>query len=308
MRTHHLLNCARRTIAVAAALAAALAVGGTPAHAASTHQVVVYYQTQYDNGTYVSPLPLVQNNTGVTDVIVAAIHLDSDGVVHLNDNSPDDPMFTQMWSDLATMQADGVKVEAMLGGAAAGSYANLESDFSEFYPLLKNLITEHHLDGIDLDVEEDTSLASIEQLINQLRSDFGSSFLITMAPVASALDGGGNLSGFSYDDLVHDDGSAINWFNAQFYCGWGDLSSTADYDAIINYGLVPASKVVAGAITNPSNCGSGYVDPTTLEGTLSQLVAEHSDFGGVAGWEYFNSEPGGTAAPWEWAADMSSAM
>jgi len=88
MRTHHLLNCARRTVAVVAALAAALAVGGTPAHAASTHQVVVYYQTQYDNGTYVSPLPLVQNNTGVTDVIVAAIHLDSDGVVHLNDKPP----------------------------------------------------------------------------------------------------------------------------------------------------------------------------------------------------------------------------
>ncbi|HEX4791635.1 MAG TPA: glycosyl hydrolase family 18 protein [Actinospica sp.] len=298
----------RSIVAVTAGLAAALTVGGTPAHAASPHQVVVYYQTQYNGGSYVSPLPLVQNDTGVTDVIVAAIHLDSGGVVHLNDNSPDDPMFTQMWSDLATMQADGVKVEAMLGGAAAGSYANLQNDFSEYYPLLKNLITEHHLDGIDLDVEEDTSLASIEQLIDQLRSDFGSGFLITMAPVATALEGGGNLSGFSYDDLVHDDGSAIDWYNAQFYCGWGDLSSTAGYDAIVDYGLVPASKVVAGAITNPSNCGSGYVAPSQLESTLSALVSEHSDFGGVAGWEYFDSEPGGTAAPWEWAADMSSAM
>jgi hypothetical protein len=189
-----------------------------------------------------------------------------------------------MWSDLGTMQASGVKVEAMLGGAAAGSYANLATDFSEYYPLLKNLITEHHLDGIDLDVEESESLGSIEQLINQLRADFGSSFLITMAPVASALEGGGNISGFSYDDLVHADGSAINWYNAQFYCGWGSLSTTANYDAIINYGLVPASKLVAGAVTNPSSC-SGYVAPATLEKTVKKLVAEHPDFGGVAGSE-----------------------
>ncbi|HTJ33204.1 MAG TPA: glycosyl hydrolase family 18 protein, partial [Dactylosporangium sp.] len=310
----------RSAVAVGAAgLAAALAVSSAPAHAASTsstaaakpaaavHQDVVYYQTQYNGGSYVSPLPMLTNHTGVTDVIVAAIHLDSGGIVHLNDNSPDDPMFTQMWSDLATMQASGVKVEAMLGGAAPGSYANLATDFSEYYPLLKNLIVEHHLDGIDLDVEESESLASIEQLINQLRSDFGSSFLITMAPVASALEGGGNISGFSYDDLVHADGSAINWYNAQFYCGWGSLSSTANYDAIVAYGLVPASKLVAGAVTNPSSC-SGYVAPATLEKTVKKLVAEHPDFGGVAGWEYFNSEPGGTAAPWEWAAGMSAAM
>jgi chitinase len=337
MSTHHLAGPApraqrpgragrvralRSAVALGAAgLAAALAVGGAPAHAASTsaastqaarptaavHQDVVYYQTQYNGGDYVSPLPMLTNRTGVTDVIVAAIHLDSGGIIHLNDNSPDDPMFTQMWSDLGTMQASGVKVEAMLGGAAAGSYANLATDFSEYYPLLKNLITEHHLDGIDLDVEESESLGSIEQLINQLRADFGSSFLITMAPVASALEGGGNISGFSYDDLVHADGSAINWYNAQFYCGWGSLSTTANYDAIINYGLVPASKLVAGAVTNPSSC-SGYVAPATLEKTVKKLVAEHPDFGGVAGWEYFNSEPGGTAAPWEWAAGMSAAM
>jgi chitinase len=176
---------------------------------------IVYYQTQYDNGSYVSPLALTANNTGVTDVIVAAIHLDSDGSVHLNDNPPSDPMFTQMWADLHTMQSQGVHVLAMVGGAAQGSFQNLDNNFSTYYPLLKNLITTYNLDGVDLDVEENMSQAGIERLVNQLYSDFGSGFLITLAPVGTALSGGGNLSGFSYDQLYADCGSEISWFNAQ---------------------------------------------------------------------------------------------
>jgi hypothetical protein len=49
----------------------------------------VYYQTQYDrNGGYVSPLGLVRNHTGVTHVIVGAVHLNPDRSVHLNDDPP----------------------------------------------------------------------------------------------------------------------------------------------------------------------------------------------------------------------------
>jgi hypothetical protein len=173
---------------------------------------------------------------------------------------------------------------------------------------LKNVVSTYHLDGLDLDVEESMSLAGIERLIDQLHTDFGSSFIVTLAPVATALDGGGNLSGFSYDQLYRDRASSISWFNAQFYCGWGSLANTSGYDAIINHGVVPASKVVAGTLTNPANCGSGYVDPATLTSTLGSLSAKYADFGGVAGWEYFNSEPGGTAAPWQWAATVNAAM
>lgn len=55
--------------------------------------------------------------------------------------------------------------------------------------------------------------------------------------------------------------------------------------------------MVAGTLTNPANCGSGYVPMDTLTSTVSQLSKEYGDFGGVAGWEYFNSDPGGTACP-----------
>jgi chitinase len=294
-----------RIVLVLAALLAAVGIS-VPASAAGGHKVVVYYQTQYDGGSYVSPLGLTQNGTGVTDVVVAALHLDADGVVHLNDDPPDSSRYTQMWADLASMQSQGVRVEVMVGGAAQGSFQRLDTDFGTYYPLLRNVISTYHLDGVDLDVEESMSLAGIERVIDALRSDFGSGFTITLAPVGSALSGGGNLSGFSYDQLYADRGSEISWFNAQLYNGWGSLADTTSYDQIIGHGVVPPGKVVAGTVTSPAN-GSGYVDMPTLQSTLRSLVGEYPTFGGVDGWEYFNSEPGGTAAPWQWAADVNSA-
>jgi chitinase len=297
--------------ALAAAASLALVASCTPTEAAESadgHRVVAYYQTQFDDGSYVSPRDLTDHDTGATDVNVGAFHLNDDGSVTLNDSSPDDSKYDRMWSDLGAMHDKGVHVIGMVGGAAKGTFQHLDSDFDTYYPKLKNLIDKHHLDGVDLDVEEKMSLSGVKRLIDKLHDDFGDDFIVTLAPVATALNGGGNLSGFDYDDLYRDRGSSISWFNAQFYCGWGSLNGTKDYDAVIDHGTVPASKVVAGTITNRANCGSGYVPMDKLESTVSELTKKHDGFGGVAGWEYFNSDPGGKDAPWKWAKNMSSAM
>ncbi len=298
----------RRALIVASALLLAL-VGATAAEASAgpPHRVVAYYQTQYVTGAdgsqqFVSPLPL----QGIaTDIDVAALHLNSDGSVHLNDDPPSAPKFQQMWAQLATLQRSGVRVEVMLGGAGVGSFANLHADFATFYPLLRDTLKTYHLDGIDLDIEEPFSLADTEHLIKTLRHDFGPHFIIAMAPVASDLSGQSTFSGgFDYATLEHQVGNRISWYNAQFYCGWGDLRSTADYTAVVAHGFSPA-RVVAGTVTNPANCG-GYVDPTTLHQTISSLSSTYRDFGGVAGWEYFNSL--GTDGPQSWYAAAKSAM
>ncbi|TWD73237.1 glycosyl hydrolase family 18 (putative chitinase) [Kribbella amoyensis] len=299
------------TLLLAAVLGAAVLTPGAAAapsrDTADSKRVVVYYQTQYVNGSYVSPKPLTDNNTGVTDVLVGAIHLNGDGTTHLNDHPPSDPRFTQMWTDLHAMQAQGVRVSAFVGGAAQGSFQRLDTEFDTYYPRLKNLVTTYGLDGLDLDVEEPMSQAGINRLIDQLTTDFGTGFVVTLAPVATALSGGGNLSGFDYETLERDRGAKIDWYNAQFYCGWGSMANTTGYDAIINRGAFPPAKVVTGVVTNSANC-SGYVPLTTLKKTLGHLVAKYPTFGGVDGWEYFNSDPGGTAAPWQWAREMTSAM
>lgn len=90
-------------------------------------RLIVYHQTFHDSaGNYHSLLPLLTNNTGITHVIVAAIHLnDGPGNITLNDHKPDDDRYNQLWGEVKWLQGSGVKVLGMLGGAAQGSYERL---------------------------------------------------------------------------------------------------------------------------------------------------------------------------------------
>ncbi|KAJ7099563.1 endo-beta-N-acetylglucosaminidase [Mycena belliarum] len=302
------------------------------------HRVAVYYQTQYDSsmasnspfGHYVSPLPLLTLITQYVQTIctdiqpnlhysifLAAFHINSDKSVHLNDNLPEDPKFTQMWQDLGQMQAQGVKVIGMLGGAAPGTYNLLTpANFDTYYPILANYISEFHLDGMDLDVEQSTSLSVITNLITRLKADFGDNFIITLAPVATALTEGANLSGFDYIQLEQQMGSKIAWYNAQFYSGFGTLFPDSQYIDIVNFGSgLNPNRLVASVLTNPAN-GGGYISPDEVVSSVKDLSARYGfNFGGINGrcypdsrrWEYFNSNPNRTE-PWVWAQTMSNAM
>jgi hypothetical protein len=180
------------------------------------------------------------------------------------------------------------------------------------------MISRHKLDGLDLDIEEEVPLNTATRLIARLRADFGPEFLITLAPVATALIPDPNipphlrpprpmlasgpspnplhptlphLSGFSYPELecsVY--GREIAWYNTQFYCGWGDAGSTQWYDAIIAAGWKP-EKIVLGVVTNPGN-GAGHIPVAKLRDVCARLREKYhavgKGFGGVMGWEYFN--------------------
>ncbi|KAJ7493425.1 endo-beta-N-acetylglucosaminidase [Mycena galericulata] len=283
------------------------------------HRVAIYYQTQYDSslapnspfGHYVSPLPLI---TLITHLLLAAFHINFDDVsVHLNDFVPEDPYFDQMWADIAVMQENGIKVIGMLGGAAPGTYTCLTPDlFDTYYPVLAGYITKYHIDGLDLDVEQDTDLGVIVQLITQLKQDFGEDFIITAAPVASALVEGANLSGFDYVALEATVGHQVSWYNAQFYSGFGTFFPDDLYLQIVAFGSpatrIDPSRLVATTLTNPA-AGFGFVDIDSIVSSVKSL-AEMQDFnfGGVAGWEYFNSLPGGDGQPYLWAQTMSDTM
>ncbi|KAF2123550.1 glycoside hydrolase family 18 protein, partial [Dothidotthia symphoricarpi CBS 119687] len=284
-------------------------------------RLIVYHQTYHDSaGNYHSLLPLLTSNTGITHVIIAAIHVNEGaGNITLNDHGPDDKRYDQLWGEVAWLQGSGVKVLGMLGGAAKGSFERLSGDEASvpYYAPLHALISARALSGLDLDVEEQIPLSTATRLIARLRADFGPSFLITLAPVATALlpdpkvpahlrpprptlASGPNplhptlphLSGFSYPELecsVY--GREIAWYNTQFYCGWGDASTTQWYDAIIAAGWAP-EKVVLGVVTNPAN-GAGHTPVARLRDVCTQLRARYQTtgrgFGGIMGWEYFNS-------------------
>ncbi len=90
----------------------------------SPQRLAMYVQTFHDEaGNPLSLLPL--QNTSVTHIILAALHLNAPGVINLNDQPPNSSIFDHVWSDVKTLQEGGVKVMAMVGGAAMGSYTKL---------------------------------------------------------------------------------------------------------------------------------------------------------------------------------------
>ncbi|AEO62699.1 a7546100-e757-412f-aab1-e7167a3e0a01 [Thermothielavioides terrestris] len=277
-------------------------------------RLITYYQTHHTpSGSPISVLPLLQQpGIALTHLILAAIHINEDpAALTLNDHPPSDPRFTTLWAELRVLQASGIQVLGMLGGAAPGTFARLdaadEATFERYYGPLARLVRERGLDGLDLDVEEPMSLAGIVRLIDRLRADFGPAFVITLAPVAAALlRADHNLSGFDYEALEVLRGAEIAWYNAQFYCGWGDCSNPAMYEMLLAKGWKP-EKIVVGLVTNPKN-GSGWVPWNLLGNVLPLLAGRHPRFGGVMGWEYFNSLPGGEQRPWEWAQAMTALL
>ncbi|KAK0668918.1 family 18 putative glycoside hydrolase [Cercophora samala] len=274
-------------------------------------RLITYYQTHHTpSGDPISILPLLQHSpVHLTHVILAAIHINEDpNSLTLNDHPPSHPRFQTLWAELRILQASGIKVLGMLGGAAKGSFTRLDypsftPEFEKYYAPLAALIREQSLDGLDLDVEEEMSLGGIIRLIDRLRSDFGPEFIITLAPVAAALlNHQHNLSGFDYEALEVMRGKEISWYNTQFYCGWGDCSNPVMYEMLLVKGWDP-EKIVVGLVTNPEN-GGGFVPFEVLGNVIPLLAGRHPRFGGVMGWEYFNSLPGGRERPWEWAELM----
>ncbi|KAK0649078.1 glycoside hydrolase family 18 protein [Cercophora newfieldiana] len=276
-------------------------------------RLVLYYQTTHDaQGRPISMLPLItEKNIALTHLIICSFHINKGGVIHLNDYPPHFPLFKTAWEEIQLMKKAGVKVMGMVGGAAAGSFNSETLDgnattFEYYYGQLRDSIIEYGLEGMDLDVEQPMSQDGITRLVRRLRADFGPDFIITLAPVSTALASGGNLSGFNYKTLEITDGSDIDFYNAQFYNGWGDMSSIYNFDRIISNGWDP-KKILAGQVTTPAN-GYGFVSPSRLNATIVELRAKYGEIGGIMGWEYFNSKPGDTSQPWLWAQVMTAIL
>jgi hypothetical protein len=163
----------------------------------------------------------------------------------------------------------------MVGGAAPGSFLTLDTDdeesFMTGYSKLRDMIRYTGVDGLDLNVEEPISFAGIVRLINHLTADFGPQFVITLAPFSSAMwvapVWGPRV--FDYYELDRVFRDRIGWYNTQFYCGVGNLTTTRDYDRVIAKGW-PPEKVVAGLITDPKAC-TGWLADDVLENTVKTL-------------------------------------
>lgn len=193
-------------------------------------RLVIYFQTTHDKATGepISMLPLITElDIALTHLIVCSFHINVGSEIHLNDYPPDYPLFSTLWNETLVMKDAGVKVMGMIGGAAPGSFdsntldSTDEATFEHYYGQLRDVIVQYGLQGMDLDVEQYMSQAGITRLVARLHADFGDDFIITLAPVASALSNQGNLSGFDYEALESQAKTAtgediVDFYNAQF--------------------------------------------------------------------------------------------
>ena len=179
------------------------------------------------------------------------------------------------------------------------------------------MLREHNIQGLDIDIEESVPISMPLRLLRQLNTDLGTDFILTMAPVASALlRNGSGLHGFPQHDMddqaiepARPNGKLVSWYNAQFYNGWGDASSTTMYDQIISEGGWSADRIVMGVLTNPGDGGSGFVKLPTLKSVVGSLGAKHASFGCAVGWEYWAAGTGdGMQYPWMWVKELGDVI
>jgi hypothetical protein len=91
-------------------------------------RLILYQQTHHDSANRpVSLLPLV-DIPQVTHVYIAAFHINGPGWIHLNDHPPEHKRFDTLWKEMQVLKENGIKVMAMLGGAAVGSFRRLSTE------------------------------------------------------------------------------------------------------------------------------------------------------------------------------------
>lgn len=304
--------------------------------AATNSQRVIFYMPSFDDLTSIQT---AAQDGYVTHVLIGMFHLgyndatnQTNPYIHLNDNVPSDPSYDSLWSIVPTLQGYGAKVLGSLGGGGVGDYGNLfasQQSYNTFYALLQSTLQQYNLDGLDLDIEESgITTANVQELVGDLRASFKSrsgGFLVTSAPVASALTGGGSMSSMvDYNKLL----SQFDWYNLQFYNGWGNLENGSssqppnfnpNYEGVVNAcGSQNAQQLVAGVLTNPvagwpsqtqPPYTNGYIALATLAPIITTLAQTYSNFGGVDGWTYQNAlDEQPQVDPLGWAQTISSAM
>jgi hypothetical protein len=247
-------------------------------------RIIYYYQT------FCGLDKILVRNTPVTHIHLSSLHFGLDEnyqqYIHLNDSSPYDSKFVDVWKDIEKADTFGIKNLLMVGGAGGG-YVSLFSNYVVYYNLLYGLIkSKPFIKGVDLDIEETVDINNVKKLINDLVKDFGEDFIISMAPIESSLqEDNSGMGGFCYKTLLNSkEGKYIKYFNTQFY---SDYSLNA-YDKVITNGYDPKMIVM------------GTINPDVFDTVLDVHKKYGEKFGGVYLWEYTFAKPDG----YSWAKQI----
>jgi chitinase len=187
----------------------------------------------------------------------------------------------QFTSDIATLHSRGQKVILSVGGQNGTVSVSDATSASNFASSVNSIIQQYGFDGVDIDLENGVNPTYMASALQQLRSDVGSSLIITLAP--QTIDT--QSTGGAYFQLALNIKSILTMINTQYYnsgtmngCDGNVYAEgtenfmTALACIELQGGLSP-SQVGLGLPASSSAAGGGYVSPSLVNSALDCLAA-----------------------------------
>ncbi|MBA2395470.1 MAG: carbohydrate binding domain-containing protein [Ktedonobacteraceae bacterium] len=248
------------------------------------HLLTGYWQ-DFTNGA--TPLRLSNVNSNYTIVAVAFANADPanpGGVTFGIDSGLSSALggytSAQFTSDIATLHSQGKKVIISVGGQNGAINVSDSTSATNFTNSVYGLIKQYGFDGVDIDLENGFSPASMAGALQQLYSMVGSNLIITLAPQTIDMQ---STSG-SYFQLALDIKSILTVVNMQYYnsgsmlgCD-GNVYSQGNENFLtalaciqLQNGLRP-DQVALGLPASASAATSGYVSPSVVNAALDCLA------------------------------------
>ncbi|MDQ0089504.1 chitinase [Paenibacillus anaericanus] len=206
-------------------------------------------------------------------------------------------------SDIQAKRVQGKKVILSIGGAEGNiNLGSASPNISNFVTSMSGLITQFGLDGIDIDLESGMNVANLTLAVRQIQQQFGSDFILTMAPQTIDMQN----SNTSYMQLYNNLKDITTVVNVQYYnsgCMLGRDGQcysqgtinflTALSDLTLQW--IEPSQFGIGVPAVTSAAGGGYVAPSVVNDALKCLatgngcgtykpVAKYPDIRGAMTW------------------------
>ena len=293
--------------------------GPTPTPGSLPHRLITGYWHNFDNGTVTMKLRDVSTSWDVIDVAFGETTTDRAVVQFTPFNATDD----EFKADIAYLNSLGKKVVLSIGGQNGVVTLPDAASQQEYITSVEGLVDKYGFNGIDLDLETGISVGSGDadfknpqtpELVNLIAgtkaicNHYGSSFMLTMAPEVSYVQGGITAYGGNwgaYLPIIYGLKDQLTYLQVQHYnCGGNEAldgvtynQGTADFEVAMTEMLMkgfpiahnannmfPALRQDQIAMGIPASSGAapsgGYISPTEMTKALDYII-KGTSFGGA---------------------------
>jgi chitinase len=187
----------------------------------------------------------------------------------------------QFKADVAALHSRGKKVILSVGGEAGRVSVGDGASATNFANSVRSIMAEYGFDGVDIDLENGLNPTFMGQALHSLRTQVGSSLIITMAPQTIDMQStGGSYFALALNikdilTVVHtqfyNSGSMLGCDQSQAY-GQGNVNFITALACIqLENGLRP-DQVAVGLPAGPGAAGGGVVAPSVVNDALDCLA------------------------------------